>query len=65
MFIVILPIIVKENYKPKVILKKSCQGRWVILNEAQWKNQMKLLHCPKRVLMIKISAVILFSKIAQ
>ena len=25
--IVILRIIVKENYKPKVILKKSCQGR--------------------------------------
>lgn len=56
-FIVILRIIGKENYKPKVILKKSCQGRWVILNEAQWKNQMKLLHCPERVLMIKISAV--------
>ena len=26
-FIVILCIIVKENYKPKVVPKKSCQGR--------------------------------------
>ena len=65
MFIVILPIIVKQNYKPKVIPKKSWQGRWVILIVAQWKNQMKLLHCPERVSMIKIIAIILFSETAQ